>query len=881
MTVEKRDGRIVEFSEAKILNAIRKAAKAAKVEIAEETEQKLLKYVIVKVSKLDEPIKINDIQNAIEDSLMKYNLYEVERVFHDYRKERDKIRFKAYQINKDMEEKLQASHVLNSNANLDESSFGGRKGEMINAYLKEEALEYRMSKRQAYLHLKNYQYWHDLDSEPLGMHNCDSIPFDDFMEDGVHTRQVFIRPARSVHTFCQLIAVGDQLQSLQQFGGVAATHIDSSAVPYIRYSLAKHYFVAWLKRTEEFKNLNLIQMAFDDREEEIEENGKKVSIWINRLEEYINDRKDFYFHETKLTQKDFYIGNTNLDQDLYVSALYDTIAEIKQGVEGLLHNLNSLQSRSGNQLPFSSINYGLEISEEGRLFVNAILHNTIRGVGNGETSIFPCQIFQLKDGINTKPGDPNYDMFKLAIRSSSKRMYPNYVNCDWSVQKAAFEKSQNLKKDVLDMLYNDRNSNGLYNKVKELPENITDKLGFKFDKKTGKFKMNDYEQPFEVSSTMGCRTWNGFDINFDHDYFLDLLKKTVEDGKLPKNYLYSGIQKDGRGNITPATIILPTYAMEAKRKAEKEGHPEYAVEYFMSSLEKAISECKDGLIERFNWICAQTVASASFMWENNAMKGYIPEEGIRSAMKHGTLAIGQIGIAETLQILLGCNQLDPKGMALAKRIEQLYKDKCNEYKEHYKLNFGVYYTPAESLCTTAYEKFLKKYKLIENVTAYKDENGELKPRGYFTNSIHVPVWEKVSPFQKIDCEAQLVPYSSAGCITYVEIGDNAEHNLDALEQIVLYAKAKDITYFAVNVLLSDCTKCDYSGYIPDDAPCPKCGASHEFINDYARVTGYLSTKVSHFIRGKQLEKKDRYNHTLSIKNWIQSECCCKGDREKV
>lgn len=870
MTVEKRDGRIVEFSEVKIVNAIRKAAKAAKVAIDEATEQKLLKYVVSKVSKLDEPIKINDIQNAIEDSLMKYNFYEVERVFHDYRKERDRIRFKAFQINQEMQEKLSARHVLNNNANLDESSFGGRKGEMINAYLKDEALNYRMSKRQSFLHQTNHQYWHDLDSESLGMHNCDSVPTDDLMEDGMYTRQVYIRGAKSIHTFCQLIAVSDQLQSLQQFGGVASTHIDSSAVLYIRYSISKHYFIAWLKRTEEFKKLNLIKMAFEDYEDEIEENGRKITICRNRLEDYIDDRREQYLRETGLKLEDFYIGNTSLDEELYQSAIFDTINEIKQGVEGLLHNLNSLQSRSGNQLPFSSINYGLETSEEGRLFTNAILHNTIRGVGNGETSIFPCQIFQLKDGVNTKPGDPNYDLFRLAIRSSSKRMYPNYVNCDWSVQKAAFEKSQNLKKDVLDMLYNDRNSNELYNKVKDLPVSITDKLGFKFNSKTGKFVMNDYEQPFEVSSTMGCRTWNGFDINFDGDYFLKLLKKTVSLGKLPKNYLYSAIQKDGRGNICPATIILPTYAMEAKKKAEKEEHPEYAVEYFMSALEKAISECKDGLIERFNWICAQTVASASFMWENNTMKGYIPEEGIRSAMKHGTLAIGQIGLAETLQILLGCNQLDPKGMALAKRIEQLYKDKCNEYKEHYKLNFGVYYTPAESLCMTAFDKFVKKYKLIENVTAYKDENGELKPRGYFTNSIHVPVWEQISPFEKIDCEAQLVPYSSAGCITYVEIGDNAEHNLDALEQLVLYAKAKDITYFAVNVLLSDCTKCDYSGYIPDDACCPKCGASHEFINDYARVTGYLSTKVSHFNRGKQLEKKDRFNHTLKEKGWKQS-----------
>jgi ribonucleoside-triphosphate reductase len=210
-------------------------------------------------------------------------------------------------------------------------------------------------------------------------------------------------------------------------------------------------------------------------------------------------------------------------------------------------------------------------------------------------------------------------------------------------------------------------------------------------------------------------------------------------------------------------------------------------------------------------------------------------------------------------------------MELAKRIEQLYKDKCNAYKEFYHLNFGVYYTPAESLCMTSYNKFLKKYKLIENVTAYKDENGELKPRGYFTNSIHVPVWEKISPFEKIDCEAQLVGYSSAGCITYVEIGDNAEYNLDALEQIILYAKSKDITYFAVNVPVAECTCCSYSGSIPFDGCCPKCGAPDEYIRHYARVTGYLSTTYKHFNKGKQLETKDRYVHVNNIKTW-KTDC---------
>ena len=231
-----------------------------------------------------------------------------------------------------------------------------------------------------------------------------------------------------------------------------------------------------------------------------------------------------------------------------------------------------------------------------------------------KTSIFPCGIFQVMEGVNKHPGDPNYDLFRLALRSTSQRLYPNYANCDWS-------------------------GNAGYDK-------------------------NDYRTYF---STMGCRTANGWDING------------------------FGQLKDGRGNICPVTIIMPTLAMEAKEKSDKDGSD--IVDNFMDILDKAIKDAKDQLIERFEWICSQSPDSAKFMYENGTMEGYVPEEGIRSALKHGTLAVGQLGLAETLQILIGCDHTEERGMELAKKIEQLFKDKCAEYKEKYRLNFGVYYTP--------------------------------------------------------------------------------------------------------------------------------------------------------------------------------------------
>ena len=271
------------------------------------------------------------------------------------------------------------------------------------------------------------------------------------------------------------------------------------------------------------------------------------------------------------------------------------------------------------------------------------------------------------------------------------------------------------------------------------------------------------------------------------------------------------------------------------------------IDKFFNLLDIKIHEAKDMLIERFEWICSQDPKSASFMYENNTMAGYIPEEGIRSALKHGTIVIGQLGLAETLQILIGCDHTDPKGMELAKRIEQLFKDRCAEFKEKYKLNFGVYYTPAENLCYTAMQKFKDKYGVIPNVS----------DKDFFTNSIHVPVWKKVTPFEKIDIESQLTGYSSAGCITYVELESTVKNNIDALETIVNYAMDKDIPYFAINVPNDTCLECGYCDEF--DEECPVCGSRN--IQKLRRVTGYLTGNyTTAFNKGKQQEVELRTKH---------------------
>ena len=730
MKVIKRDGRKVSFSKENVRTAILKAFETVDGEITPYAENKA-KEIANHIESMNKKITVEEIQDEIENKLMASNRKDVAKAYILYRDERTRERERKSRLMQTIGEKLRADNVQNQNANVDEHSFGGRKGEADSELMKTYALNYCMSEMARNNHLNNEIYIHDLDSYAVGMHNCLSIPFDKLLANGFNTRQTDIRPANSVNTAFQLIAVLFQLQSLQQFGGVSATHLDWTMVPYVRKSFYKHF-----------------------------KTGCKYL--INHEIDFEKDDEDFSVINESIESPLY----QDYNPDVYQYALDMTIKETQQAVEGMYHNLNTLQSRSGNQLPFTSINYGTCTLPEGRMVTKALLEGSIKGVGKfHKTPIFPCGIFQCMKGVNRKEGDPNYDLFKLALRSTSQRLYPNYANVDWSGN-----------------------------------------VGY------------DINDPKTYFSTMGCRTANGFDING------------------------FGQLKDGRGNICPVTIIMPTLAMEADRDVEK----------FMRLLSKKIDEAKDMLIERFNWICSQDYSSAKFMYENGTMEGYIPEEGIRSALKHGTLALGQIGLAETLQILIGCDHTTEEGMKLAKRIEHMFKTKCAKFKEEYELNFGVYFTPAENLCYTAMKKFKKVYGEIPNVS----------DKEFFTNSMHVPVWYHCDPFAKIDIESQLTGYSSAGCITYTEIDASAKKNLEALETIVQYAMDKDIPYFAINVPCDTCLGCGYTDDLPD--VCPECGSTK--IQRLRRVTGYLTGDYkTAFNLGKQQETEMRFKHSSLLK----------------
>ena len=752
----KRDNTKQPFDPQKIKDAVLKAFIAVDGEstaYAEEKAQNIADYIEGYMDGIPNELTIDDIQSLVENGLMSCRRKDVARAYIEYRHDRDTARKWNDKMMSIMGEKLQASNIQNQNANVDERSFGGRKGEADSVIMKQYALDNCMSEKSRKRHLNNEIYIHDLDSYAVGMHNCLTIPFDDILANGFNTRQTDVRPANSINTAFQLVAVIFQLQSLQQFGGVSASHLDWTMVPYVRKSFWKHFKTG----TQYFQEYH-INMNFDNM---TDNSGRSIEDEVYKV-----------FPKT------------------YEYAMDMTLKEAQQAVEGMYHNLNTLQSRSGNQLPFTSINYGTCTLPEGRMIIKALLEGSIKGVGKfHKTSIFPCGIFQCMKGVNRAPEDPNYDLFLLALESTAKRLYPNYANVDW-----------------------------------------TGNVGY------------DPKDPRTYFSTMGCRTANGWDING------------------------FGQLKDGRGNICPVTIILPTIAMEALNISSEvkynasnfeycEVNKDLLIKNFLDLLDTMIEDAKDMLIERFEYICSQDQASAKFMYENRTMAGYIPEEGIRSALKHGTLAIGQIGLAECLQILIGADHTTEEGMKLAKQIEQLFKDRCAEFKQQYSLNFGVYYTPAENLCYTALKKFRDKYGVIPNVS----------DRDYFTNSMHVPVWKEMSPIEKIDIESQLTGYSSAGCITYVELEGAVIQNIKALETLVNYAMDKDIPYFALNVPNDMCMECGYTGLINET--CPSCGGSN--IQRLRRVTGYLTGDYkTAFNQGKIAEVEDRYKHSKKLRGYM-------------
>lgn len=732
--IKKRDGRIEPFDASKIVNAIMKAMVQVD-EVHEDVAQRIANK-IASSAQLSDTVDVERIQDMVEDGLMGSRCKKTAKAYIKYRESRNQERQKNNSLNKQIEDILLCNNVQNQNANVDEYSFGGRKFESANVLHKSIALDVFIRPEVAQAHREHRIYLHDLSEYDIGSHNCLFADLQRLLNNGFSTRNGDVRPANSFSTACQLIAVIFQIQSQVQYGGVASCHLDYDLAPFVKKSFYKHYV-----------------------------DGCR---YIGHLAEDDLDKIIAYAKSENLSIDDEYF---TIDKEIYQYAMDMLEREGKQASQSLYHNLNTLESRAGSQIPFTSINFGTDTSTEGRLVSRWLMEASLAGIGKYYlTPIFPISIFKYKKGVNAHEGDPNYDIKKLAIKSLSRRIYPNIVNCNFS---------QNV----------------------EEPGN-----------------------PDTEMATMGCRTMLGFDRNG------------------------LGYSKVGRGNVCPTTINLPKIGIKhgiclgERDTADIEG--------FWNELDEVLRLTELSLIDRFYHVCKQSVASAKFMYGNGTVADFDQAsfKGIYEAMKHGTLAVGYIGVAEMCQALFGKDHSeDDKVYEFALSVVKHIYDFCVECSNKHGLNFSCYATPAENLCKTFAAALRKEFGSIPKVT----------DRDYITNSHHVPVWQKVSIYRKLELEAPFCKYPTGGCITYIELESAVMKNEKAVEDIIDYAMSLDIPYLAFNFPIDSCLKCGYQGEI--EYNCPRCGNTE--IQRLRRVTGYLTTDYRNFNVGKIKECLDRVKHS--------------------
>ena len=688
MHVIKRDGTRVLFNPDKIVNAINKAMISAYGSVYESDTAEEIADLI---GKRGVDMSVEQIQDLVESYLMKSEYPEVARSYIIYRDQRSKERMRRSKLLTAVMRRTEATAVENANANVDEKSFSGREKEASADIQKMIALDYTLSHEVASAHKNMLLYQHDLEKTNIGEHNCLFVDFNKVFTDGFVTRNGDIRPPSSYSTACQQYAVVYQCQSQVQFGGVGTVHADYDLAPFVTKSFRKH------------------------------------------MRNYLTDVEDQSLENAEIILKQH--GPINMDnQELkkampaaFAYAMKQMEREGTQASEAMFHNLNTLESRAGSQVPFTSINFGRDTSTEGRFVSRKMLEASLAGIGKHHlTPIFPISIFQYKAGCNANPGDPNYDLKQLAIESLSKRIYPNFVNCDYS----------------------------------EAHE--------------------DLNNPDTYFATMGCRTMLGYDRHSD------------------------SYNRVGRGNLTPNTMILPKLGIEYGICLGKRTEPD--LEGFWSAFEDLLMLCEQGLLERFDIMVNQPPEAAPFMYQNGTMKD---AKNCRvsnyEALKHGTLAMGYIGIAEMCQALFGKNHAEDKKVhEFALKVVQRINEYAKEASDRHDLNFSCYATPAEGLCHTALKALRKQYGIIPNVTDHE----------FLTNSHHVPVWHEIGIFEKLEIESPFCKYPTGGCITYVELDSTFVRNTKAIEQIIDYAFTKlNIPYLAFNFPIDSCLDCGYQGTV--------------------------------------------------------------------
>lgn len=779
--VKKRDGRVIPFNSDRITRAIFLAASkvaqregsVADYNVAELLTQDVIKLLNIKFA-TNTP-GVEDIQDAVVKVLIEKGHAKTSEEYIIYRTERNRIRNSKSRLMKSIGEITFAdaddADIKRENANIDGNTAMGTMLQYGSTVSKEFCKTYMLKPEHAFAHDNGDIHIHDMDFLNMGTLTCCQIDLIKLFKDGFSTGHGFLREPNDIISYAALAAIAIQSNQNDQHGGQSIPFFDYGLAEGVYKTFKKLYINNMSKALELYEGIEALDEIRDIVSYVEENTDTKASISLD--ESYIN------------LEKRELINRLNIKDDVaeksqkfaYKEAYKETDRNTYQAMEAFIHNLNTMHSRAGAQVPFSSVNFGTDTSEEGRLVTKNLLLSVEKGLGNGETAIFPILIFKVKEGINLNPEDHNYDLFKLACRVSAKRLFPNFSFID-----APFNAKYYVEGD-----------------------------------------------PDTEATYMGCRT------------------RVV--GNVCGDEVVSG-----RGNLSFTTINLPRLGI----KHGSINGQNLNIDEFYAELNEKIDLVIDQLLERFEVQGNKKVKNFPFLMGQNVWKGSDdlgPNDTLKEVIKQGTLTVGFIGLAECLIALIGKHHGESEeAQNLGLDIIGHMRDKMEEASEKYGLNFSLIATPAEGLSGRFTSIDRNKYGEIEGIT----------DKEYYTNSFHVPVYYKISSFDKIKIEAPYHELTNAGHITYIELDGSPSNNLEAFETIIRAMKELGIGYGSINHPLDRDPVCGYSGVIPGDV-CPACGRKESDgeigFERIRRITGYLVGTVDRFNNAKKAEVRDRIKHS--------------------
>ncbi len=777
-TITKRDGRQESFSPLRITRAIFLAAEAVAKEENSKADftiaEELTDHVIQLLNRryINTTPTVEDVQDAVVKVLIEQGHAKTSEKYILYREERSKARSMKTRLMKSIEEitfhEADDSNLKRENANIDGNTAMGTMLQYGSTVSKEFCKTNLLNPKHTKLHESGEIHIHDMDFYNMGTLTCCQIDLSRLFAKGFSTGHGHLREPQDIGSYAALAAIAIQSNQNDQHGGQSIPAFDY----YLADGVAKTF-----RRTYRENIVKSIKMLVDenlDLTEDIKEFEKKSSLYpkIDMHSEFLGKFKKFLIEKAFITEEQA----DKMNKFAYKEALAETEKRTFQAMEGFVHNLNTMHSRAGAQVPFSSVNFGTDVSSEGRMITRNLLLAQEAGLGHGETPIFPILIFKVKEGVNFNEEDPNYDLFKLACRVSAKRLFPNFSFID------------------------------------------------------APFNLQYYKpgNPDTEVTYMGCRT--------------RVLGNIVGEETASR-----------RGNISFTSVNLPRIGL--KHGIALTG--KFNEDAFFKELEEKIEAVKEQLLERMVVQGSKKVKNFPFLmgqgvWRGSENLGW--EDTLEEVVKQGTLTIGFIGLAETLKALIGEHHGESeRAQKLGLKIIGFMRDKCDQYMNEYKLNFSLIATPAEGLSGrfTAIDK--KVFGEIEGIT----------DRDYYTNSFHVPVYYKISAYDKLQKEAPYHALTNAGHISYIEMDGDPLKNPEAFEDIVRFMKEAGMGYGSVNHPVDRDPICGYTGVIEGDI-CPHCKRSeiegkmrYERIR---RITGYLVGTLNNFNDSKAAEERDRVKH---------------------